>query len=295
MKLIFATLLFSVSALAQVQPIEEIFSPNEANYPLAKFTKVAVIQWNPQMSAPIGVPAATVEKYMQNNRNSIAQYVKEAAKNGAELVTTAEFATVGYPDIPELPDEEDNFRNREDLKPFVETIPGPSTKYFSALAKELKVTLHIGLAEVDSTTKNYHNTVVVIGPDGAIITKYRKMHLYQMEENFLVPGKSAVTYTTKNLGKVGIAICSDIYSSQPMTDYASAKLNLLAISTSWASYNSGWSYFKSAATRVRAYTTAANQEYFPDSGVLNPDGTTQSHIRQSNGLAYGFVPRPKSR
>jgi hypothetical protein len=39
-----------------------------------------------------------------------------------------------------------------------------------------------------------------------------------------------------------------------------------------------------------AYMLAANQQYFPDSGVINPDGTAQSHIRQTNGLAYGYLP-----
>ena len=293
MKLVLFCLVLSSNLFAQVQPIDEVISPNEVQFPQTEFTKVAVLQWNPQSSAPVGATPDVVREYMQKNRKTIAEYIVEANKKGAELFVTSEFATVGYPDIPELPSEEDNFRNREDLKPFVETIPGPTTKYFSFLAKKLKMILHIGLAEVDSNTDLYHNTVVVIGTDGEIITKYRKIHLYQVEEKFLVPGTEPVTYENPKLGKVAIAICSDIYSDHPMNDYVSLKPNVLSISTSWADWNSGWKYFTNAATKVAAYTLAANQEYFPDSGVINPDGSVQSHIRQTNGLAYGFVPKTK--
>jgi predicted amidohydrolase len=289
-KLILFYLIVSTNLWAQLQPIEEIFTPDQTQYSTDKFAKVAVLQWNPQTSAPVGSSQVVVQDYLKKNRQAIAEYIVEANKQGAELFVTSEFSIVGYPDIPELPSEEDNFRNREDLKPFVETIPGPSTKYFSTLAKKYNMTLHIGLAEVDKTTDLYHNTVVVIGPDGEIITKYRKMHLYQVEEKFLIPGTEPITYISDRFGKVAIAICSDIYSDHPMNDYVSLKPNLLTISTSWADWNSGWRYFTNAALKVGAYTLAANQEYFPDTGVLNPDGTVQSHIRQTNGLAYGFVP-----
>lgn len=290
---LFLILLFSFFTQAQVQPIEEVFSPDSNLYPSKDFVKVAVIQWNPEMFAPIGESQDVLDQYVQRNRDTLANYMREAAKNGAELITTPEFAVVGYPNIPELPPEEDNYRNRSDIKPMVETIPGPTTNFFSKLAIELKVTLHVGMAERDAVTDDYHNTIVVIGPSGAIITKYHKIHLYQDEANYLVPGKDAVTYESPLFGKVGIAVCSDIYSDHPMQDYVTLKPNILAISTSWADYNSGWRYFTAAATRLSAFTLAANHKYFPDSGIINPDGSTQSHIRQTGGLAYGFVPRKK--
>jgi hypothetical protein len=55
------------------------------------------------------------------------------------------------------------------------------------------------------------------------------------------------------------------------------------------------SAFQSGARRVGAYVLAANQHYFPDSGVINRDGTKQSHIRQTKGIAYGYLPRTKPR
>jgi predicted amidohydrolase len=172
----------------------------------------------------------------------------------------------------------------------VESIPGPSTNYFSNLAKELKIYLHIGLAEAEAGTNKYFNTVVAFDPKGKIVAKYRKIHLYQVETKFLSEGTQPVTYSSA-FGKVGIVICSDIYSGFPMNDYKNAGLGILALSTSWAQWNTGMSTFEAGAKWVNAYVLAANQMYFPDSGVINPDGTDQSHIRQSNGLAYGYVLR----
>jgi hypothetical protein len=49
-------------------------------------------------------------------------------------------------------------------------------------------------------------------------------------------------------------------------------------------------YFSTAARSAHAYFLGANQMYAPDSGIINPDGSDQSHIRQSAGLAYGYLP-----
>jgi N-carbamoylputrescine amidase len=57
-----------------------------------------------------------------------------------------------------------------------ETIPGPSTEAFGALAKELGVALVLSLFE-RRMPGLYHNTAVVIERDGGIAGKYRKMHI----------------------------------------------------------------------------------------------------------------------
>lgn len=285
---LFSLLLVSLSATAGVKPIQEVFSPDSSLYPKDQYGKVAVVQWAPSEDAPLLASPEVTERYKQRNRKALERYIREAHKNGAELIITPEFATVGYPNIPELPSEEDNFRNRQDLEPFVEQVPGKTTEFFSKLAKELKVTLHIGLAEVDAVSDLYYNTIAVIDPQGKIVTKYRKIHLFQQEHDFLAKGDKIVTYQGA-FGKVGIIICSDIYSSFPMEHYRNEKLDVMALSTSWAQYNTGWRFFIRGARWVNAPLLASNQSYFPDSGVINADGTSQSHIRQSTGIAYGFL------
>jgi predicted amidohydrolase len=275
-----------------VVPIQEVFAPDPALYPADRFAKVAVVAWVSPTASPITTDPAVAEGVKQQNRATLAQYIREAAKNGAQLILTPEFGVVGYPDIPGLPPEEDNFQNPAQIAPYAEPVPGVSTQFFSSLATELHVYIQFGLAE-EASPGHYHNTAVVVGPSGKIEAVYRKIHLYQLELQFLEPGTEPVTYTTP-FGKLGIVLCSDVYSDPPLSEYKNQKVDALALSTSWAQYNTGWGTFTSTATQLSVYLLAANQTYFPDSGVINPDGSIQSHIRQSTGVAYGYLPLHKT-
>lgn len=269
-----------------MQPIQEVFEPARPAGPNAM---VAVLQWAPPIPAPVGITPDQAEQFKAQNRAQIEAYVRQAAAHGAKMVITSEFGIVGYPLIPGMPPEETDFRNRDDIAPYVETVPGPSTDFFSKLARELKIYLHIGFAEVDAQTNEYFNTVVALDPEGKIVAKYRKANLYQLENNFLSPGHDISTYNSP-FGKIGIIICADVYSRFPMDAYKAVQVDVLALSTSWAVMNTGMAAFTSGAQHDQVFLLAANQQYFPDSGVINPDGSTQSHIRQTNGLAYGYLP-----
>jgi predicted amidohydrolase len=88
-----------------------------------------------------------------------------------------------------------------------EPIPGPSTKYFGRLAKKHAMHLVVGLVERDSPL--VYNTSVLIGPDGALIGKYRKVALPRAEiEAGVAPGHEYPVFETK-LGKIGMMICYD--------------------------------------------------------------------------------------
>jgi predicted amidohydrolase len=279
---------FTTYLMAQVRPVQEIRMP-VGDFPVEQYAKVAVLQWAPSGSAPLG-DIQLARQYKERNIKALESYIREAHQNGAEMIVTPEFGIVGYPDIPDLPSHEDNFRNREDIKPYVEPVPGPATEYFQSLARELNITIHFGLAEVDLETDRYYNTVVAIGSDGDILASYRKQNLFQLERNFLSAGRENVTYES-SFGRVGLIICADVYDSKVMGRYAQQGLSVIALSTSWAQYNTGWNYFTRGAMTTRATLLASNHSYYPDTGVINADGTIQSHIRQSSGLAFGYVKR----
>src|SRR5690606_29170467 len=151
----------------------------------SRYMKVAVIQWNPLRDAPVGASKEVIHSYLQDNRNEMAKRIITAAKNQARFIVLSEFAVVGYPDIPELPPEEDEFRSREDIKDFVDTVPGASTSFFSKVARENKVWIQFGMAEVESATDKYFNTSVVINDKGEIVTSFRKISLFKLEKHFL--------------------------------------------------------------------------------------------------------------
>ncbi len=273
---------------AQVQPIDEVFEPKEV-YDPERFEKVAVIQWNP---GPSPVPATNEVAFETKMRNAhaLTNYISEAAGKGAKFVIVPEFTVVGYPDFPDVPAEEDNFRSREDIQPYVEAVPGPTTDYFASLAKHLGISIQFGMAEVDPQTNKYYNAAVIVTPQGEVAGRHRKVHLFEHESNYLSAGDSA-TIIDSPYGKIGIIICSDVYDNLVLSQMKKAGVNVITLSTSWARMNSGMSQFRSSARAVGSFMLAANHTYFPDSGVINPDGTTQSHIRQSGGVAYGYIPK----
>ncbi len=260
----------------------------------ARFAKVAVVQWAPEQPAPLGITREEAERFKAGNRAVLEGYAREAAARGAEWVVVPEFAVLGYPDIPELPPEDDEYRNRADLEPYVETVPGPTTGFFGALARELGVWIQVGFAEVNRATDAYHNVAVVMDPRGQVAASYRKQNLFALEHQFLVAGTRNVVFEGP-FGRVGLLICADVYSERVLSGYLRSRVDVLSLSTSWAQWNTGMETFRRAARRVGAHLLAANQNYFPDSGVINPDGSLQSHIRQTTGLAYGYLPRVSRR
>ena len=93
-----------------------------------------------------------------------------------------------------------------------ETIPGPSTAKFGAIAKELKVVLVLSLFE-KRAAGIYHNTAVVLEQDGSIAGTYRKMHIPDdpayYEKFYFTPGDQGFIPISTSLGKLGVLICWD--------------------------------------------------------------------------------------
>jgi predicted amidohydrolase len=88
-----------------------------------------------------------------------------------------------------------------------EPIPGPSTKYFGTLAKKYDLYIVAGLLEREKTL--VYNVAVLIGPDGKVAGKYRKVCLPRGEiEGGLTPGKTYPVFQTR-FGKVGMMVCYD--------------------------------------------------------------------------------------
>ncbi|MGE3975476.1 MAG: carbon-nitrogen hydrolase family protein [Bdellovibrionales bacterium] len=275
------TFILSSYALAQEQ-----MEP-QGTFPPAEYVKVATIAFTPPGNAPVDTTQAEVNRYKVATAAALEAQIRAAAKGGAKLIVTPEFGTVGYPDIPELPDEEDEFQNREQIKPYVETVDGTTARKFGALANQLNVWLVVGIAEVAPTTNRYYNTILAINPQGQMVQSYRKIQLFEGEKNFLSAGSKRVFFTTE-WGKVGLFTCYDIHFAHPATDLVTQDgVSVIAFPTSWVG-RGGMSTFRQFALSNKVYFLAANHTYFPDSGVVSPNGRAQSHIRTA-GIAYGYI------
>ena len=138
--------------------------------------------------------AANIEKLKVN--------IRKAAREGAELVVLQELHNGLY------------FCQTEDTSMFdlAETIPGPSTETFGALAKELGMVLVLSLFEKRAPGL-YHNTAVVLEKDGTIAGKYRKMHIPDdpayYEKFYFTPGDLGFEPIDTSVGRLGVLVCWD--------------------------------------------------------------------------------------
>ncbi len=88
-----------------------------------------------------------------------------------------------------------------------EPVPGPSTEYFGELAKKHNLYIVAGLVERDKHL--IYNVAVMLGPDGKIAGKYRKVALPRGEiAAGLTPGDEYPVFDTR-FGKVGMMVCYD--------------------------------------------------------------------------------------
>lgn len=139
---------------------------------------------------------------IKSNIEKLKNNIKEAAKQGAELIVLQELHNSLY------------FCQVEDTNIFdlAETIPGPSTDDFGALAKELGVVIVLSLFERRAPGL-YHNTAVVMEKDGTIAGKYRKMHIPDdpayYEKFYFTPGDLGFEPINTSVGKLGVLVCWD--------------------------------------------------------------------------------------
>jgi predicted amidohydrolase len=119
--------------------------------------------------------------------------IAEAARQKADLVVLGE--TLTFPGLG---------KKYADV---AEPIPGPSTEYFGRLAKKHNLYLVPGL--VERAGHLVYNVAVLIGPDGKVVGKYRKVCLPRSEiEGGLAPGSDYPVFPTR-FGKVGLMVCYD--------------------------------------------------------------------------------------
>ncbi|MDB5320448.1 MAG: ramA 4 [Phycisphaerales bacterium] len=107
-----------------------------------------------------------------------------------------------------------------------ESIPGPSTEYFAALAKQHNLYIVAGLVEREGHL--IYNTAALIAPDGSVAGKYRKTALPRSEiDAGLCPGHEYPVFDTR-FGKLGIMICYDGFFPEVARELANRGAEVIA-------------------------------------------------------------------
>jgi predicted amidohydrolase len=149
--------------------------------PAPRKVRLATIHYQPKGKSP------------RQNCEEYVPFLAEAAKQKADLVVLGE--TVPAVGVKQKAHE------------IAEVIPGPTTGYFGELARRYH--LHIVLSMHERDGHLVYNAAVLLGPDGVLLGKYRKMCLPPGEaEAGIAPGNDYPVFDTK-IGKVGMMVCYD--------------------------------------------------------------------------------------
>lgn len=139
---------------------------------------------------------------VQPNIDAVSALVEEAAVKGAQVILPPELFEGPY------------FCQVEEEELFATAHPmesHPSVLAMQDLAKKLGVAIPTSFFERDG--HHYYNTLAMIGPDGAIMGRYRKSHIpdgpgYE-EKYYFRPGNTGFKVWDVFGARIGVGVCWD--------------------------------------------------------------------------------------
>jgi predicted amidohydrolase len=143
--------------------------------------------------------------------------MEDAARMGCDLIVYPEVALTAFFPHWWIDDEAELDRW------FEATMPSPAVEPLFDTAKRLRIGFHLGYAELDRQNgrKRRFNSAILVGPDGALIGKYRKIHLpgyderrddhpfQNLEKRYFEVGDLGFPVWHAFGGRVGSMICND--------------------------------------------------------------------------------------
>jgi len=141
-----------------------------------------------QMGVVEGDKAKTLERAVEHIRRA----------RDADLIILPEIWNIGFMSFDRYLSE-------------AEDRDGPTFRTMREMAREVKSFLHMG-SFVEKDGDRYYNSSYLFSPQGDILARYRKLHLfgYQSKESQILSRGEEVVVVETPLGVLGIATCYDL-------------------------------------------------------------------------------------
>mmetsp|Transcript_19058 Transcript_19058/g.32032 ORF Transcript_19058/g.32032 Transcript_19058/m.32032 type:complete len:308 (+) Transcript_19058:304-1227(+) len=188
--------------------------------------RIAIVQISPER----GNPQASMRKVDE----LLAEYT---AESGFDILHLPEMAFTGY-----------NFRDREDIRPLLEDLCGPTVEWCRFQAQRLHCSVVCGFPrreKAEDGSEKVYNSQLVIAPNGDVVEVYDKHHLYDADKTWADEGRCfSGDLELPNVPgvKVGLGICMDINPYEftaPSTAYEFANFHLQR-GTQLVLFSSAW-------------------------------------------------------
>jgi predicted amidohydrolase len=218
---------------AQWAPSSEVrwsnisLQPTEA--PAPRKARLAAIHYRPQGG-----------KTPEGNCRLFAPLIAKAAEQQADLVVLPE--TLTY------------YGLGKSYAECAEPIPGPSTEYFGALARQHNLYIVAGLIERDGPL--IYNVAALLGPDGKLVGKYRKVCLPRSEiVGGITPGDDYPVFETR-FGRLGMMVCYDGFFPEVARELTNRGAEVIA----WPVWGCNPLFAKSRACENSVYLVSSTYE-----------------------------------
>ncbi len=146
---------------------------------------------------------------------------------------------------------------------YVESIPGPTTEHFQALARELGMVFVLPIYEVEGEGE-YYNSAAVVDVDGSLLGRYRKHHIPHLpqfwEKFYFRPGNAGYPVFRTAVGRIGVYICYDRHFPEGWRELGLNKAQLVfnPSATKPGLSNRLWELEQPAAAAANQYFIAAS-------------------------------------
>jgi len=182
---------------------------------------------SPQEQVPYRVALLQfpVSHSKETNIQTATDYINEAASKGAKLIVLPEiwngpYATAAFPEYAEiLPSIGDDLSAMDDIDKSEQQKQCPSFDLLRRKAMEHNMYI-VGGSIAENEDDKIYNTCMCIGPNGELLAKHRKVHLFDIDvpggirfkESDTLTGGSTVSVfdAGEPFGKIGVGICYDI-------------------------------------------------------------------------------------
>jgi predicted amidohydrolase len=222
------------------------------------------------------------------NLETILNYIKKASKQGAKLCAFPEFMMF-YTTSSQTPTQ---------LAMLAEKINGPFVTYVAKAAKKNSIQV-VGTFYEKSNKKNrVYDTSFLVNNSGKIISKYRKIHLYNAlgfrESDKMIPGSKIAKPIQTRIGKLGMLICYDLRFPEMSRTLALSGSEVLVVPSAWVKGKMKEEHWitinKTRAIENGCYVIAPDQVgniYCGRSVVVDPYGKILLDMKKRQGI--GFV------
>lgn len=238
------------------------------------FMKVAIVQFK-----------ASTKK--ETNLKKIIDYIIKAAEKKATLVAFPEFMMFYT----------NSSQSSKQLATLAETITGNFVTSIAKCAKENHIDVVGSFYEKSTKKDRVYDTSFIIDKNGKVISRYRKIHLYDAlgfrESDKMIKGSKIAKPVSTTIGKIGMMICYDLRFPEMSRSLAVAGSEILVAPSAWVKGNMKEEHWitinKTRAIENGCYVVAPDQVgniYCGRSLAIDPYGKILLDMKKKQGIGY---------